>query len=271
MALEFSDWIDTRFDLPPVNVPDLRHYRDNPEGAAIALRTHWGLGDKPISSMVGLLESKGVRVFSLAEDCREIDAYSFWQGETPLVFLNTLKSSERSRFDAAHELAHLVIHRHGGTPDRSEEREANAFAGAFLMPGTSIRAFAPKRLVTIPKLIEAKHIWNVSLSALVYRMHELKLISDWQYHALLRDISTKGYRTAEPESAPREQSQVFPKIFEALRADGIGKREVAAEFGWDIDELNALVFNLILSSVRGGGADATTSSPRSRNNLRLVK
>lgn len=86
LALEFSDWIDANFDLPRPDVPDLRHYRNNPEGAAIALRTHWGFGDKPITSMVALLESKGVRVFSLAEDCREIDAYSFWQGETPLVF-----------------------------------------------------------------------------------------------------------------------------------------------------------------------------------------
>jgi Zn-dependent peptidase ImmA (M78 family)/transcriptional regulator with XRE-family HTH domain len=271
LALEFSDWIDANFDLPSPDLPDLRHYRNNPEGAAIALRTHWGLGDKPITSMVALLESRGVRVFSLAEDCREIDAYSFWQGETPLVFLNTLKSSERSRFDAAHELAHLVLHKHGGVPGRSEEKEANAFAGAFLMPATSIRAFAPRRLVTIPKLIAGKHIWNVSLSALVYRMHELKLTSDWQHFALCRDIQTAGYRTTEPESAPREQSQVFPKIFEALREDGIGKRELAAIFGWDVDELNALIFNLTLSSVRGGSEETAVSSAEVRGNLRLLK
>jgi Zn-dependent peptidase ImmA (M78 family) len=219
--------------------------------------------------MVHLLEAKGVRVFSLAEDCREIDAYSFWQGERPFIFLNTLKSSEHSRFDAAHELAHLVLHRHGGTPDRSEEREANAFAGAFLMPASSITSFAP-RVVALPTLVQAKRHWNVSVAALAHRLHDLKLISDWQYWALCRDIQIAGYRTAEPETAPREHSQVFKKVFDALRAERIFKKELAAKFGWSMDELNALVFGLILSSVRGGG-ETSPPSAEARDALRLVK
>ncbi len=270
LALEFSDWIDANFDLPSPDVPDLRQYRDNPEAAAIALRTEWGLGDKPIPNMVALLESRGVRVFSLADDCREIDAFSFWQGNTPIVFLNTIKSSERSRFDAAHELAHLVLHKHGGIPSRTEERDANAFAGAFLMPATSIRTYAP-RTFTIPALIRAKHIWNVSLAGLAYRMHELKIVSDWQYYALFRELSAAGYRTMEPEGSPREQSQVFPQIFDALREEGISRRDLAAQFGWDLDELNALVFNLTLSPLRGGASEASTPSPDTREKLRVVK
>ena len=34
-----------------------------------------------------------------------MDAYSFWRRGVPYVFLNTMKSAERSRMDAAHELA----------------------------------------------------------------------------------------------------------------------------------------------------------------------
>lgn len=270
MALELSDWLRENFDLPAPDLPDLRHYRSDPEGAAIALRTRWGLGDKPIASMVHLLEYRGVRVFSLAEDCREIDAYSFWQGDTPFVFLNTLKSSERSRFDAAHELAHLVLHRHGGTPDRAEEREANAFAGAFLMPASSITAFAP-RVISLPALVQAKHHWNVAVSALAHRLHDLELISNWQYHALCRDIQQAGYRTSEPQSGPREQSQVFAKVFAALKAEHTGKKELAARFGWRLDELNALVFGLVVGSVRGGGKGAPTPTSELREKLRVVK
>lgn len=271
LALELSDWIDANFVLPDPDIPDLRHEREAPESAAMALREHWGLGDKPISSMVALLESKGVRVYSLAEECREIDAFSFWQGETPLVFLNTLKSSERSRFDAAHELAHLVLHKHGGVPDKSEEKAANSFAGAFLMPARSVRAFAPRGVVTVSKLIEAKRIWNVSLAALTYRMHELKLLSEWQYFALNREIQAAGYRTSEPESAPRELSQIFPKIFDALRGDGIGKRELSEILGWRMEELNALVFNLILSAIRGGSQEGTAPTSDARDQMRLLK
>ena len=270
LALEFSDWMDANFDLPQPDVPDLRQHREEPEAAAVALRTIWGLGDKPISNMVALLESKGVRVFSLAEDCHEIDAFSTWQGATPLVFLNTMKSAERSRFDAAHELAHLVLHKHGGVPNKTEERDAQVFASAFLMPRSSVEEFAP-RVLTIRSLIKAKHIWNVSLVGLVYRMHKLGLISDWQQFALFREMSAAGYRTMEPEGSAREQSQVFPQIFESLRAEGISKRDLAAQFGWDLDELNALVFNLILSPMRGGAREASPPSEESRGNLRLVK
>lgn len=266
MALELNDWLTARFNLPQSVVPDFRHYRNNPEGAAIALRSQWGLGDKPIANMVHLLEHKGVRVFSLAEDCLAIDAYSFWQGDTPFVFLNTLKSSERSRFDAAHELAHLVLHRHGGIPDRTEEREANAFAGAFLMPASSIAAYAP-RVPAVRNLVQAKHHWKVAVSALAYRLKELERISEWQYWALCRDIQAAGYRTNEPESCPREFSQVFKKILEALKTEHIGKKELAIEMGWSVDDINALMFGLILSAIEGRGHDTT---PASKATLRLI-
>jgi len=109
LAFLLNDWLEERFSLPSPDLPDLRE--EEPEAAAITLRQHWGLGERPIKNMVHLLESKGVRVFSMAEDTTEVDAFSLWRETTPFVFLNTMKSAERSRFDAAHELGHLVLHR----------------------------------------------------------------------------------------------------------------------------------------------------------------
>jgi Zn-dependent peptidase ImmA (M78 family) len=63
-----------------------------------------------------IARGQGVSIFSMAEDTAEVDAFSLWRDTTPFVFLNTLKSAERSRFDAAQELGHLVMHRHGGPP-----------------------------------------------------------------------------------------------------------------------------------------------------------
>src|SRR3546814_6955040 len=93
--------------------------------------------------MIKLLESKGVHVFSLAEDTKNVDAFSCWRNGQPFVFLNTFKSAERSRFDAAHELAHLVLHRHGGPQGREAETEANQFASAFLMPHADLVSTLP--------------------------------------------------------------------------------------------------------------------------------
>ena len=60
------------------------------------------------------------------------------------MFLNTFKSAERSRFDAAHELAHLILHKHGAPNGQEAEKQADTFAGSFLMPRASVLASAPR-------------------------------------------------------------------------------------------------------------------------------
>ena len=128
--LKLSEWIESRFDLPDSSFPDLRDYE--PETAADALRAHWGIGQRPIGNMIHFLESVGVRVFSLAED-RRVDAFSLWHKGKPFIFLNTVKTAEHARMDAAHELGHIVLHRHGVPWGRNVEREAQRFGGSFLI------------------------------------------------------------------------------------------------------------------------------------------
>ena len=97
IAYLVADWVGERFNLPKPDLIDASQERD-PARAARWLRQHWGLGEQPIKHMIKLLEAKGVRVFSLAEDTRTLDAFSCWRGSTPYVFLNTAKSAEHSRF-----------------------------------------------------------------------------------------------------------------------------------------------------------------------------
>lgn len=128
LGLQLSDWVEREFSLPAPNLIDLS-YETDAEAAARSLRQFWGLGEKPIGNLIGLLEVNGVRVFSLAENTASVDAFSFWRDEKPFIFLNSFKSAEHNRHDVAHELGHLVMHRHGGThpgtkSSRSTEREA---------------------------------------------------------------------------------------------------------------------------------------------------
>ena len=160
---------------PECKLTDFRGY--SPEAAAAGVRSLWGLGERPIKNTIHLLEAHGIRVFSLAEDCKEVDAFSFWQDSTPFIFLNTFKSGERSRFDGMHELGHLLLHRHGGPDGRAAEHEADAFASAMLMSRGDVLAHAP-RLATLPVLIQLKKRWCVSLAALNYRLHALGLTTD---------------------------------------------------------------------------------------------
>jgi Zn-dependent peptidase ImmA (M78 family) len=268
LAVELSTWVARRFNLPAGDIPDLRDHE--PEAAADALRVRWGLGQKPIGNMVHLLEAKGVRVFSLAEQCLEVDAFSMWKGGVGFVFLNTQKSGEHGRFDAAHELGHLVLHRHGGPRGREAEHEANRFASAFLMPRASVLAVAPA-MITVNTLIQLKAAWVVSVAALAHRLHSLNIVSEWHYRSLCIEIAQRGYRKSEPKGVPRETSAVFNKVFEALRAEGVGKAHIARDLNVHGSDVDALVFGLVLTPVSGGRAGVVASADGPKPKLKLVE
>jgi Zn-dependent peptidase ImmA (M78 family)/DNA-binding XRE family transcriptional regulator len=266
IAMLLNAWIEANFDLPEPDVPDLGRDAE-PEAAAAAVRRAWGLGELPIKNMIHLLESKGIRVFSLAIDAVEVDAFSLWRSNRPFVFLNAQKSAERGRLDAAHELAHLVLHRHAAPNGQEAEKDANAFASALLMPPASVRAHAP-RFATLEQLIRLKKIWGVSLAAMTYRLHTLGLLSEWHYRQLYMDISTRGYRKQEPDGGPREVSQVLQKVFAALRAKGVSKDDIAEAICVHPQDIDELVFGLALTALEG--IPSRRSSGSGRPNLTVV-
>jgi Zn-dependent peptidase ImmA (M78 family)/DNA-binding XRE family transcriptional regulator len=271
IALLLNQAIESRFNLPLLDLPDLSR-EPNPEAAASALRRHWGIGELPVKNMIHLLESKGIRVYSLAIDAQEVDAFSLWREDQAFAFLNTRKSSERSRFDCGHELGHLVIHRHGEQRlDGSQtiEREADAFSSAFLMPRASVLGYAP-RMPRLEELVQLKKIWGVSVAALNYRLHNLGITTDWHYRELAMQIARQGYRKKEPESVPRETSQILGKVLAGLREEGISKAEIAQELHVTVDELDDLVFGLAVTSLQGGKSNSVPVK-RQLVNLKVIK
>jgi len=272
IALLIDDWIDARFSLPGPKVPSLTGH--DPEAAAEVVRARWGLGEKPITNMLHLLEAHGVRVYSLTAENRELDAFSLhWHGR-PFVFLSTDKSGERGRFDAAHELGHLVLHGEHEDPHREDETsqrpcaeaEANRFAAAFLMPRASVLARGLYG-ATPERILKAKRIWKVAAMALTHRLHELELLTEWGYRTACVHLSRLGYRSSEPHGIARESSQLLAKVFRSVRDEGETPAKIAADIGISVDELHAHVFGLTLTAVDGNNAAGGGCSP---GNLRLV-
>lgn len=243
LGFEISDWVTARFNLPAQSIPELHLF--DPESAALTLRQEWGLGEKPISNMLHLLESKGVRIFSLAENTAHVNAYSLWRKDTPYVFLNTFKSAECSRFDAAHELAHLVLHKiDGAVTGRAAEDQANRFASAFLMPKDDVLSL-PKRIQHLDDLIAVKKRWRVSLAAMTYRVHKLGIISEWQNRMFCIEIVKNKYNRNEPSGIEREQSVVWDKVLKALWAEQTTPRDIADALNLPFSELSSLVFGVL--------------------------
>lgn len=227
IAMYLADWFAHRFDLPIVNVPEVTPGSD-PDLAAQSVRAAWGLGNGPAPNMLHLLEAMGVLVFSLADDCKELDAFSYWRHGRPFVMLNTAKSAERGRFDLAHELGHLVLHREIQRTTQAHEDEANAFAAAFLMPRSGIMAmnlFMP----TLSELIESKTAWQVAATALARRLHDLDVLSDWHYRTTMIELSKRGYRSSEPDGIQPEASQLLTVMLQSLRSEGVSVKGIAKD------------------------------------------
>lgn len=262
-------WIEERFELPAPSVPDLRGF--DPETAAQVLRQEWGLGERPIRNVVHLLEAHGVRVFSLPTDSSSVDAFSVLHQGTPFVFLSPMKSAERWRMDAAHEVAHLTLHSHGTPRSRQAEFEADAFASAFLMPAADVLAHTP-RTIGLERIKQLKRRWGVAAIALVHRLKSLRLITEWQYRMFCIELSKQGYRRGEKDSVPRDTSQIFAKVFDALRAEGLSRSAIARDLTISSAELESFFVGLVVAASLPSSQNTKsgTGPTREKSGLRMV-
>ncbi|SDR90901.1 helix-turn-helix domain-containing protein [Actinopolymorpha singaporensis] len=253
-AVELRRWIDERYSVPPIDVPSLHKYVGLAAAseAAYVVRAKWGLGVAPLGNMVHLLELHGVAVFSVKTEARALDAFSFYASGQPFVLLSTAKSAERGRFDAAHELGHLVLHCGPVRPSGVEaEREADAFASSFLMPEADIHAqfsMNPR----LGDLTRKKTRWGVSAIALAYRLHDLGLMTDWHYHTTCVNLSRMGYRSGEPQGMRRESSRLLGKVLADLRRTPGGFEQLCNDLAVVPDDVNELIFGLTPTVVSGG-------------------
>jgi Zn-dependent peptidase ImmA (M78 family) len=242
----YSSWLassayafDHIANFPQVDLPSFEpgassshSYSDEEiEQRAEDVRRHFGLGLGPISNVIRLLETKGILVCRLEIPGESVEAFSYWSGDRPFVFLSSdKKSAVRRRFDAAHELAHLCLHRWVGEEELDEptrlkqiESEADHFAAAFLLPRRSFpnEVYSPR----VEAFIDLKSRWKVAIQAMIYRCKDLGLFDERQVVNMYKQISYKKWRTNEPlDSGPRaigmEEPMLLRRVAELVFQSG---------------------------------------------------
>jgi Zn-dependent peptidase ImmA (M78 family)/DNA-binding XRE family transcriptional regulator len=249
LSLEVLTAIEDYVDLPEVSLPaidgsSLRTEQRIAQAAAQA-RDGLGLAEGPVPHVVRLLEAHGVLVLRLPDELtdRRVDAFSTAASSRPVVLLSPMKDDKaRSRFDSAHELGHLLMHHDAEPGSKVIENQAHAFAAAFLTPADQVAEDLPRRL-DWPAFHRAKRRWGVSLKALIYRAHSLKLISDAAYRRANVQLAEWGNPEPVPLGPPESPSLLGMAI--AMLAD-IG---ITAD---DIAEHSAVPVGLVHGIVNSG-------------------
>ena len=142
-------------------------------------------GDDRLTELATAIEAKlcvDVMVESLGEDAPL--GLSVTDSEFLFILVNADQLRSRALFTLAHELGH-ILNRDGTTIniDRDlrarsdEERLANAFAAAFLMPEPEIRETIDEYGRGAESLARMLVGFGVSYETLIYRLHNLRIIN----------------------------------------------------------------------------------------------
>jgi Zn-dependent peptidase ImmA (M78 family) len=234
----------------PVQKPRKLKNITDAERLATEVRDAWRLGNDPIPNMTELLEEKGLKVLTI-ELPERVSGFTCLvqrpkdQPPLPVIVVNNAFSLERRRLTLAHELAHRVMDT-DSLDDRSEEKAANVFAGAFLMPAEHLLREVGKRRTSFgwQEVIDLKRLYRVSGAAMLMRLRQLDVISESTLVYAWQTVA-RGWRTNEPEPleepsqvGTRERARRFERLcYRALAEDLISLSKASELLRKPIEEV----------------------------------
>lgn len=207
----------------PAERPLLRgDVRAQAEHDAMELRHSLGLGNRPITDIVTLLEMElGVRVYIRKLDSKISGLFAYDEALGPCMLLNACHPRERRTQTGGHETGHFIsarrsaeiLHRQEKETTR-EERYANAFGRAFLTPARGViqkfhEMTAGSDRLTRRHVIILAHFFGVSREAMVRRLEELGLtkIGTWDWFQANGKITDEQARQVLGDLAPADKEK----------------------------------------------------------------
>ena len=193
--------------------------------AAATLRMRWDLGDRPIDSLIKLIEDRGAAVLTWPEEWG-FDGLSGWANQMPVLVLNDAVPTDRLRLNAAHEIGHLVM---DSTDDaKQDEKFAFRFAASFLVPGEAAKheLGMHRRDLTMRELGLLKQRWGLSMQGWIRRALDLEVISNDLYGRLNIQFRRLGWHRAEPV---RYEANETPALFHRLVLRALSERIISSE------------------------------------------
>lgn len=212
------------------------------EDEAVKERQRLGLGDQPVIHLRNLLEVEvGLRIIYEDLPSRIAGMFAYSSEFGGLVAVNRKHPPERRRATLLHEYGHLITDRFkpgidylrfpGRKP--ANERFAEAFSMAFLMPATSVRRRFNQIVndrgdFQIADLCRLAHFYFVSVEAMAIRLESLGLIPKG-VRDYLKESRFEVRRTSELLSLQqyRVTDQRFPDRYIFLAVQAYDRGEIS--------------------------------------------
>ena len=156
-------------------------------------------GDERFAGLADAIEERlGVDILVENHVGDPLSGAAITDRQFPLIFVNARHPTPRSLFTLAHELGHLLIGHDSSialdgdlSGSDQTERQANAFAAAFLMPANEVDRYIKQYGRTAESLARMVYDFGVSFESLIFRLHNLRTI-DADGRDSLRGIGWRG-------------------------------------------------------------------------------
>ena len=227
------------------------------EDIAQTERNRLGLGDAPVLNVLEVVENEGVSVFQMKLPSHVSGLYgNAVQHKGPkaaqdaeisleraVMVINVDHPAERRRWSIMHEYAHFLTRRHTAEViidfeaqiTAENERFADAFASAFLMPSSSVsrrfRELKQERTMFMPPdLCLLAHFFAVSVDAMARRLEGLGLIRQGSYQRMLdagfRPMNAQQLLGLVPHAM---DNRLLPLRFQFLASEAFQAGAIAEE------------------------------------------
>lgn len=217
------------------------HNASDAEAAANTLARKWHTGYEGISHVMNLIEDNGILVIEIDAD-EKFDGYSgMANGEIPVIVLRRNgPTTERKRFSALHELAHLLLEFGEGVSDDDKETLCNRFAAAMLLPSDLlIRELGRYRSSVSPhELGILKDKYGISARAIVLNALQHNIISKFTYINLIQIINAETLELHIGSNRRTDNATRFQLLLSRAMEEKLITLNKAAELaGLALDEL----------------------------------
>ena len=198
---------------------------DDVEAAAIALRHTLNLGIDPIANLIDVLEDHCIHIVEVdaSETFDGISAVARDTNKNVLAAAIATRSSvpgDRQRLNITHELGHLILKLCG---DVETEKAAFRFGAAFLAPAEQLRRDVGEKRsnIQVMELLYLKKRYGISMQAMLFRLRDLRIITETYYKKWCIQINTAGWKKREPIEIPPEKPERFRQQVHRAFSEGL--------------------------------------------------